>query len=186
MAPIIVEPHKPQWATDFEFIKSELNHLLEDVPIISIEHVGSTSVPGLAAKPIIDIDVVVNRDNLPAAIAALTTLEASYLYMGDLGITDRHAFQDISEGSQRKSLKRNLYVCVNGCQALRNHIGVRDVLREDAELRAEYQQVKKSLAAKGMEIDEYVEAKTDVLLRILEKAGMADEARDQIRAANKR
>lgn len=186
MAPVIVEPYNPQWATDFETIKSELIRALENVDVLAIEHVGSTSVPGLAAKPIIDIDIVVTRDTVPAATDALTTAEGGYVYRGELGIVDRHAFTYILEVSGRKSPKRNLYVCVAGCQSLRNHIGVRDVLGRDPGLRAEYERVKKSLAETAKDVDEYCEAKTDVLTKILKSAGMPEEEREQIAAANKR
>lgn len=60
---IIVQPYDPQWKQDFEAIRRELVDALGDLAL-RIEHVGSTSVEGLAAKPIIDIDVVI-RDTHP-------------------------------------------------------------------------------------------------------------------------
>ena len=69
---IVVLPYDEKWAQAFLDIKTELDAVLGGLPI-SIEHVGSTSVQGLAAKPIIDIDVVVRRTDVGAAIKALAT-----------------------------------------------------------------------------------------------------------------
>ena len=60
---IVVAPYNPVWKNEFEQIKSELSCALSDL-VISIEHVGSTSVPGLYAKPIIDIDIVIEIDSI--------------------------------------------------------------------------------------------------------------------------
>ena len=57
-AKVIVLPYNPEWQTDFEKIKAELSDALGQLAL-SIEHVGSTSVPGMSAKPCIDIDVVI-------------------------------------------------------------------------------------------------------------------------------
>src|SRR6266536_5752002 len=129
MPPIIVVPYDPQWPKDFLTIKAELEPLLNGIPVISIEHVGSTSVLGLRAKPIIDVDVVVSRDIVTTAIEALTTEEAGYTYMGEWQIPDRHVLRLLVQHQREPT--RNLYVCVDGCQALKNHLGVRDVLRRD-------------------------------------------------------
>ena len=55
---VVVLPYDEAWKKDFEDIKAELMQVLEGL-VLSVEHVGSTSVPGLAAKPVIDIDVVI-------------------------------------------------------------------------------------------------------------------------------
>jgi GrpB-like predicted nucleotidyltransferase (UPF0157 family) len=72
--PVEVVPYSPDWPARFEEVATVLRTALAEVPSAAVEHVGSTSVPGLAAKPIIDIDVVVDADDLSAAIAALVTL----------------------------------------------------------------------------------------------------------------
>ena len=59
---------------------------------VSVEHVGSTSIPGLAAKPVLDIDIILpSQDNLPLAIERLTALD--YAYQGNLGIDGRETFR---------------------------------------------------------------------------------------------
>ena len=175
---VIVEPYNPQWASDFLKIKSDLTEALKATSYISIEHVGSTSVPGLAAKPIIDIDIIVKRHDVEGAIDACTT--AGYDYMGEWGIPDRHALRAPSNLPVR-----NLYVCVEGCLALRNHIAVRDLLKADAGLRDEYAAVKFELADRDVaDVDEYCDGKNKVLGKILKRAGILREELDSVEQMN--
>lgn len=160
----------PHWAEQFEQVAATLRAALVDVASARVEHVGSTSVPGLAAKPVLDIDVVVAADDVPAAVAALERV--GHLHRGDLGVPGREAFR--SPGAPR----RNVYVCVAGSASVRNHLAVRDVLRERADLREAYARVKRSLAADpAMDIDTYVAGKSAVLQQVLEASGRltADE-----------
>ena len=103
---IIVLPYDEQWKKDFAAIKAELQEALDGLAL-RIEHVGSTSVPGLSAKPIIDIDVVIRDESmLEAVIAALGRI--GYRHEGNDGIAGREAF-----GYEGKEHLRDhhLYVC---------------------------------------------------------------------------
>src|SRR5579863_8613476 len=81
---VAVVDYDPQWPRDFELLRARIWHVVEDFAI-AIEHVGSTSVPGLAAKAILDIDVLV--DTQEAVILAIERLAAiGYTYRGNLGI----------------------------------------------------------------------------------------------------
>lgn len=162
---VIVEKYNPEWPNQFQQIKSGLETYLEDVEYISIEHVGSTSVPGLAAKPIIDVDIIVTRENVEPAKEALTG-KANFDYLGELGIIDRHVFKDPNQ-----TLRHNIYVCVDGVAQTRNHLGLRDTLRTNKELRDEYARVKLDLAAKDTNIIDYLEAKGVVIQKILKASG---------------
>ena len=86
-----VLPYDKNWKADFEKIKSEIENAIGKM-IITVEHVGSTSVEGMSAKPCIDIDVVIKDysvfDNVVSHLA-----DIGYIYEGDLGIKDRHAFK---------------------------------------------------------------------------------------------
>ena len=175
---VVVEQYNPQWPSDFATIKSQLENHLAGVHVLSIEHVGSTSVPGLAAKPIIDVDIIVERENVQAAVDAL--IAAGITYLGELGIADRHAMRDPDQNP-----RRNIYVCVDGAFQTRNHLAVRDTLRRNASLRDEYGSVKLELAAAGTNIVDYIEAKGDVIQKILKEAGLlSDEELASIHAAN--
>ena len=174
---IEVVPYDPEWPGRFREISVALGCALEGVSVVAIEHVGSTSVPGLAAKPVIDVDVVVRREALDDAIRALELV--GYTHRGDLGIPDRHSL------AEPDPPRRNVYVTVDGSLALRNHLAVRDALRADAQLRAAYAELKSRLATDVEDIGEYVERKSELLTGILAAAGFSDEELDAIRAANR-
>ncbi|WP_394252767.1 GrpB family protein [Arthrobacter pityocampae] len=120
-AGIILEPHSPDWARQFRAVADALEVALSGLPILAIEHVGSTAIPGLPAKPILDIDIIVPRDVVPAAIEALE--RAGYVHRGDLEVPDRAAFAAPDEPPSR-----NVYLCVDGTLHLRNHLAVRAAL----------------------------------------------------------
>ena len=168
----------PEWADQFEDVAAVLREALRDVASAEVEHVGSTSVPGLAAKPVLDVDVVVDPADVPAAVRALESV--GYEHRGDLGVTGREAFH--APGPPR----RNVYVCAAGTANLRNHLAVRDVLRRRDDLRDAYADVKRALAADpGMDIDTYLAGKSAVLQQVLEASGrMTQEELDAIRCLN--
>jgi GrpB-like predicted nucleotidyltransferase (UPF0157 family)/RimJ/RimL family protein N-acetyltransferase len=166
MSLVVVEPYNPEWPQYFQQINSELKKYLQDAPYISIEHVGSTAVPGLAAKSIIDIDIIVARDNVHSVVDALVN-RGKFDWLGELGVADRHVVRDPNQ-----SPLRNIYVCVDGAAQTRNHIGLRDTLRSNVELRDEYAQVKLALAAAGTNILDYIEGKGAIIRKILKASGM--------------
>ncbi|HEU4336374.1 MAG TPA: GrpB family protein [Nocardioides sp.] len=154
----------PEWAHQFDAVAAVLRDALRDVCPAEVEHVGSTSVPGLAAKPILDVDVVVDPTDVPAAVRALESV--GYEHRGDLGVTGREAFR--APGPPR----RNVYVCAAGTPNVRNHLAVRDVLRRRDDLRDAYADVKRALAADPtMDIDTYLAGKSAVLQQVLEASG---------------
>lgn len=174
---ILVEPYNQLWPIQFEVLKHNYEEALAGVPIISIEHVGSTSVPGLWAKPIIDIDVVVAGEHYHEAISALVNY--GYASRGDLGIEGRWAFEAVNA-----PYKTNTYVVHVESLALKNHLAVREVLRRNPQLRDEYSLVKQNLAIKTSNIDIYVSGKTDVLQRVLKLGGLNGEELGEIAGVN--
>src|SRR5512145_273306 len=113
--PVVIVDYDPSWPDVFEDLRARLLRALGDL-VMAIEHVGSTAVPGLAAKPIIDIDVVIpSVSDLPAAIQRLA--EIGYAHRGDLGVPGREAF------SQPADLPRHhLYVCTIRSVELLRHL----------------------------------------------------------------
>lgn len=178
--PVEVVGYSEEWPAQFAVVASALRSALDGVPVVSIEHVGSTAVPGLAAKPILDIDVIVERAQVDAAIAALAG--AGYVHSGDLGVTDREALVAPDDRP-----RRNVYVCVAGTLHLRNHLAVRDVLRSRPELRERYGAVKVALAGDpDMDIDTYVAEKSGVLQDVLAASALSEHERALILALNAR
>ena len=170
--------YDPSWVDQFQELTRWYEPILKKIEVLAIEHVGSTSVPGLAAKPIIDLDIVVSRETVPKAIEVFEA--HGFISRGDLGITDRYAFF-IAE----PPFATNTYLVVNDSVALRNHLLLRRVLRESPELRREYAVIKRQLAASAADIGEYASSKTEVIQRILKYGGMDDESLRLIRDQNK-
>ncbi len=165
------------WPQQFTELHDRLWRSLNKVAL-AIEHVGSTSVPALAAKPTIDIDVVIRaRTDLQAAVVLLAGL--GYSHRGDLGIDDREAF-----GAPAGEPRHHLYVCSSSSLALRNHLTVRDHLRTHPADVAAYAALKTQLAATCTEIDEYTRMKTAFLLEILAKYGFSSNELEAIRRNN--
>ncbi|KAH8600705.1 putative UPF0157 protein YqkA [Bisporella sp. PMI_857] len=179
---VIIEPHNPQWLTEFARVKGDLQKILGDIPIISIEHIGSTSVPGLLAKPILDIAIIIPRSSLAPATSALVA--AGYVSRGELGVPDRYAFR--KPPSTITEMKRNTYVVIEGCQSMRNHLTLKKMLTERDDLRNEYAEVKRRLIAGGVkDVDEYCVGKTDVILKILREAGWDEKELGELETLNR-
>lgn len=160
----------PDWAEQFEGVADTLRAAVAGIPGARVEHVGSTSVPGLAAKPVLDIDVIVAREHVPTAVAALERV--GYAHRGDLGVVDREAFH-----APDAAPRRHVYVCVAGTTHVRNHLAVRDVLRRRDDLREAYADVKRRLADDpAMDVDAYLAGKSAVLHEVLRASGELTDA----------
>ena len=166
---VVVEPYDEAWKKDFAAIRDELEAVLNGL-VLRIEHVGSTSVEGLSAKPIIDIDVVISdRSILPEVISALESI--GYSHEGDLGIPGREAFK--YEGKDHLK-KHHLYVCAQDAEELKRHIAFRDYLRSDPDAVAEYSRIKEEGARLYPDdIDKYIEHKSPFIESIYKRIGLA-------------
>jgi GrpB-like predicted nucleotidyltransferase (UPF0157 family) len=167
---ITVAEYDPAWPERFEELRREYAAAMAaaGVPVVAIEHVGSTSVPGLAAKPVIDVDIVVAERDVAAATLALAGL--GFRPLGELGIPLRWAFKE-----PEQLAGTNTYVIVAGALSLRNHLAVRDTLRADPALREQYAEVKRRVGAVAADIDEYGQGKNVMIQRILAAAGLTGE-----------
>jgi len=173
-------PSDPRWSGTFRGLEGRLGPVVAPYAVRG-EHVGSTSVPGRHAKPIIDIDIVVGlRNDVVRVGEALATL--GYEARGELGITDRFAFR--LHGSD---IHHNLYVCVSGSAALRNHLTLRDHLRAYPDDRRAYGELKVELARRfPHDMDAYVEGKSSFIQSILSRYDAFDaEELAEIEDANR-
>lgn len=176
---IVVVDYDPAWPRVFGELRATLAGALGDIAL-AIEHVGSTSVPGLAAKPVIDIDVVVQEADVALAIGGLEAI--GYTHRGDLGIPQREAFRQ-PPGSP----PHHLYVCPEHSPALANHRALRDYLRMNPEAVLAYGALKKQLALRfGDDMDGYVEGKTAFIVDILAKRGLTADTLADIERMNRR
>lgn len=158
-----VVPYDPEWKVEFNRIREQLLSYVGDL-IITIEHVGSTSIEGLAAKPIIDLDLVMDSyDVLPQIIERLQ--QHGYEHQGNLGIEGREAFQRLQDDG---FMKYHLYVCPKDGKGYLEHIAFRDYLRSNEAARQAYGEVKQRLAEQYRhDIDAYCEGKTAFVTSIL-------------------
>lgn len=162
----------------FAELRDHYSEALSGVDVVAIEHVGSTVVTALAAKPVLDIDIVVAAATVAAASSALEAI--GFRSLGEQGILQRGAFRQPAE------LQRtNTYVVVNGSLALRNHIAVRDALRRDGDLRTKYADLKRNIASPTGDIATYVEAKSSLIATILRGEGLSEDETTTIENANR-
>ncbi len=165
---VVVLPYDEQWSQDFLKIKAELSNALGRLPT-GIEHVGSTSVQGLSAKPIIDIDVVIKDysefENVRSALE-----KTGYRHEGDLGIIGREAFKYDGKEHLRK---HHLYVCPEDSPELRRHIAFRDYLQTHPDAVREYSRIKEEGAKLyPYDIEGYIEHKSPFIEKIYAEIGI--------------
>ena len=161
-------PYDKAWKSAFEEIKREIELVIGDL-IIGIEHVGSTSVEGLSAKPIIDIDVVIKDYSVFATVVQkLETI--GYIHEGDLGIKDREAFKYSNKPHLQK---HHLYVCPQYSEELHRHVTFRDYLKNNREAVKKYSLVKETAAILfPNEIEKYIDYKTPCIEELYMHCGL--------------
>lgn len=145
---MLIQKHNPNWKTDFDKISCLLKETLDGF-ILSIEHVGSTAVPDLDAKSIIDIDVVFEGDVFPEISKRLQSI--GYFHNGDQGIPDREVFKrdNVTNHPILDSISHHLYVCSSDSEELKNHLLFRDHLKSNENARNQYKTIKLDLAEKA-------------------------------------
>lgn len=165
---VVVLPYDEQWKQDFLVIKNELTSALGELAL-RIEHVGSTSVEGLSAKPIIDIDVVIKDHSVfKEVVSALGAI--GYRHEGDLGIAGREAFKYDGKEHLRK---HHLYVCPEDSAELKRHTAFRDHLRTHPDAVREYSRIKEEGAKLyPYDIDRYIEHKSPFIEKIYAELGV--------------
>ena len=162
--PIIIEDYDPRWPEQFEVLGRRIATALG--PLASaVEHVGSTAVPGLAAKPILYIDGLLHAAaDLPEAIQHLGTL--GYEHRGDLGVPGREAFRPPPD-----DIPHHLYVLGPESREYIRHITFRNHLRRNPQDALDYERLKRALAREYRNNREvYNRAKTEFVEAILRKA----------------
>jgi GrpB-like predicted nucleotidyltransferase (UPF0157 family) len=161
--PVVLAEYEPEWPRQFAREEKRIRDALGDAAL-QVEHVGSTSIPGLAAKPVIDIALVVPDSTDEAAY--VPALEAA-------GYTLRIREADWFEHRLLKDTDPNvnLHVFPAGCPEVERMLRFRDHLRRDAADRLLYEQTKRELAQREWKyVQHYADAKSDVVEAILQRA----------------
>jgi GrpB-like predicted nucleotidyltransferase (UPF0157 family) len=161
---IVVDDYDERWPAWFAEIAAVVWPAVEDIAL-RVDHVGSTSVPGLAAKPIIDLDIVV-RDESDVRPVIDRLRDIGYRWRGDLGVVGRQAFFQPDS-----PIRHHLYLVVDGSTAHLDHVLLRDLLRADPAARAAYGALKRANAAVvDRDIELYGERKQDLIAELLARA----------------
>ena len=165
---VVVLPYDPKWKDDLEAIKREIADAVGELTV-SAEHVGSTSVEGMSAKPIIDIDVVIKDESVfEEVVRRLAGI--GYIHEGDLGIKGREAFRYSGKNHLRE---HHLYVCPQDSRELFRHVRFRDFLRGHPEAVKRYSEVKETAARLFPDnIDGYMEYKAPCIKEIYSLCGL--------------
>ena len=167
-ARVTVLPYSEAWKKDFEKIKSEISASLGSLAL-AIEHVGSTSVEGMSAKPCIDIDVVIEDYSVFDAVARSLN-EIGYIHEGDLGIAGREAFKYTDKPHLQT---HHLYVCPKDSEELHRHLTFRDFLRNNEDAVRKYSDVKERAAELfPNDIDKYIEYKSPCIEELYRQCGL--------------
>lgn len=164
--PIEVVPYSPEWKEEFRRIKERMLEMVGDL-ILSAEHVGSTSIEGLSAKPVIDLDLVIESyDVLPEVIERFQKF--GYEHCGNLGCEGREAFKSLNVDG---FMDYHLYVCPKDGKGYLEHIAFRDYLRSHPTAAKQYEAVKLRLAQMYRNDREaYTNGKTEFVTSVLKEA----------------
>lgn len=166
--PVTVEKYNPEWNSWFEQLCSYFESKLAPF-ILRIEHVGSTSVPGMVAKPIIDFDIIIRMSDFEEIQSRLEVI--GYVHQGDLGIPEREAFGLTDLELKERLPPHHLYVCDLNSKELHRHIVFRDYLRDHPEDAMKYSEIKGNLVKEHSGDRElYIQGKDPLVREILERA----------------
>ena len=165
---VVVKPYDKKWKMDFEDIKKEIQSAIGDL-ILGIEHVGSTSVEGLSAKPCIDLDIVIKDYSVfEDVVRGLQAI--GYILEGNLGIKDSEAFRYLDKPHLQT---HHLYVCPQNSKELYRHITFREFLRNHPAEVKKYSEVKERAAQLFPEdIDKYMEYKSQCIEELYALCGL--------------
>jgi GrpB-like predicted nucleotidyltransferase (UPF0157 family) len=168
-APILLVDYDPAWPGLFERENARIRAALGE-RVVRLEHTGSTSVPGLAAKPCIDMTLVVPDSSDEASY--VSALEAAGYV---LAIREPDWFEHrVFKGPDTNV---NLHVFSPGCQEIERMVGFRDWLRAHDEDRDLYERTKRELATREWKfVQNYADAKTDVVEAIVARAELPPRA----------
>jgi len=142
---MIIHDYTDDWNKSFILIRGELEKSLRSYK--RIEHIGSTSIPGMKAKPVIDIDIEI--DDVKCFSLLKNELEfIGYRYCGNQGIDDREVFKRVEISNNNNILdriKHHLYVCPSSSKEYFRHIQFRDYLRKNPEYVQKYNKIKEEI-----------------------------------------
>ncbi|GAB4554703.1 MAG: GrpB family protein [Phycisphaerales bacterium] len=161
--------YAPTWPEAFRAMKREVEGVLADRGHVETEHIGSTSVPGMPSKPMIDLMTGLERlDQHEACIEPLESL--GYVYKGEFGLPGRHFFV------MGEPATAHLHLVEHGSHFWRLNLFFRSILRDDPSARERYLAVKRELADKHADSrPDYTAGKDGIIKSLLREAGWTED-----------
>jgi len=165
---VALSPYDPDWARSFEAERALLERVLAPWLEGGVEHVGSTAVPGIAAKPIVD---------MVAGVRDLDEARAAYEPLHEVGYLDEPHRPEVAHHFAKPALERdartlNLHLTEPSSSLWRERLAFRDALRADPVLAAEYEALKLRLAGRPGDVRAYTDGKREFVRRVLVAAGV--------------
>lgn len=161
---VTVVDYDAEWPAQFAAERVRLAQAFGDDAVL-IEHIGSTSVPGLSAKPIIDVVVAVRH--LPLPVERVTAMEAlGYEHLGEYGIAGRVYFRRRSP----RPRTHHVHVYASGSDRIGDHLLLRDHLRAHPAEAARYAELKRKLASQHRDGAAFQSGKSAFIAEMLERA----------------
>jgi GrpB-like predicted nucleotidyltransferase (UPF0157 family) len=175
MDDVEIVPYDPAWATLFATEAEKLRAVLDPGQIVGIEHFGSTAVPGLAAKPIIDILIAVKSLTRAKSTMVEPIIALGYAYWAENPKTDRMFFvKGMPPYGERRT--HHVHIAEPGGEMWRRRLAFRDHLRADPAEARRYEALKRDLAARYPDDRErYTDAKTEYVEAVYRKLGLSGE-----------
>ncbi len=166
-APVIIEEYNPKWPLLYEDEKNRILNVIGE-EYENIEHIGSTSVPGLGAKPIIDIMIGFRTlSEAEECIKPMNKLSYEYIKEHEEEIPERRY---LTKGSKSEGRTHHVHMVETSSKFWIRHLMFRDFLRTHPEVAEEYYQLKKKLADRFRNNRRaYTEGKTAFILAIQKK-----------------
>jgi GrpB-like predicted nucleotidyltransferase (UPF0157 family) len=163
MKRIIVTDYDPHWPEAFAAAAGELAAAI-GANLITIHHIGSTSIPGMHAKPIIDmLPVVVDIEAVDRCVAGVESL--GYEAMSEFGIAGRRFFRRDNPAGERI---HNVHVFQNGSPHVERHLAFRNFMRAHPTYASQYAELKRKLAdVHPYDMDAYMDGK-DTFIKVIE------------------
>lgn len=160
-------PYSADWPRQFDEEKKLLSEAMGTL-CLTIEHIGSTAIPGIEAKPIIDIAAMISSlEDVDKCVEVLT--KAGYEYKGEYGLPGRHFFV------KGAPVTHHLHVVASGSDHWDSWLFFRDHLRAETDISKAYADIKHELAESyAQDRNAYTRNKGDFIVRTLREAGADD------------
>ena len=180
MRKVEVVPPSPAWPVAFQQAAQDIAVALEDT-VIAIHHIGSTAIPDIYAKPIIDLLIeVAELERVDACQAAMTAL--GYQAMGEYGIPGRRYFRRDNAAGVRT---HHVHAFAADTDQVRRHLAFRDYLVAHPAAAQEYSELKRRLAqAHPTDIEQYMDGKHDFIQTIDQRAAQWSAAKSAARSSS--